>query len=306
MIGYKGFDKNFKCKDFQYEVGQTYKFDGKVEICECGFHFCDMPLAVFEFYSPANSRFALVEAVGNIINDDENKHKFCTDELKIIKELTLDELIAAVPKENVATNTGDCSAATNTGDCSAATNTGDHSAATNTGDFSVATNTGNCSAATNTGKYSATTNTGDFSAAMNTGGYSAATNTGDHSAATNTGDHSAATNTGFRSTATNTGFRSAATNTGDCSAATNTGDCSAATNTGDHSTANVSGKSSVALVTGRDSKAKGAIGCWLVLGEWNDNELADVQVFKVDGVNIKADTYYTLKDGHAVEAEEES
>ena len=234
MIGYKGFDKNFKCRGFQYEVGQTYKFDGELEICKCGFHFCDTPLAVFEFYSPADSRFALVEAVGNVVKGDENKHKFCTDELKIIKELTLDELIAAVPTKNAATNTGNCSAATNTGD---------RSTATNTGDFSVATNTGNCSAATNTGKYSATTNTGDLSAA------------------------------------------------------TNTGNCSAA---------NVSGKSSVALVTGRDSKAKGAIGCWLVLGEWNDNELADVQVFKVDGVNIKADTYYKLKDGHAVEAEEES
>ena len=229
MIGYKGFDKNFKCRDFQYEVGQTYKFDGEVEICECGFHFCDTPLAVLEFYPPANSRFALVEAVGIVISD--GKHKFCTDELKIIKELTLDELIAAVPKENIATNTGD------------------RSAATNTGYRSVATNTGDLSAATNTGRYSAATNTGDYSTA------------------------------------------------------TNTGDLSAATNTGDRSAAIVSGKSSVALVTGRDSKAKGAIGCWLVLGEWNDNELADVQVFKVDGVNIKANTYYTLKDGQAVEAE---
>ena len=256
MIGYKGFDKNFKCRDFQYEVGQTYKFDGEVEICECGFHFCDTPLAVLEFYPPANSRFALVEAVGIVISD--GKHKFCTDELKIIKELTLDELIAAVPKENIATNTGD------------------RSAATNTGYRSVATNTGDLSAATNTGRYSAATNTGDYSTATNTGDFSAATNTGDRSAATNTGDYSTATNTG---------------------------DLSAATNTGDRSAAIVSGKSSVALVTGRDSKAKGAIGCWLVLGEWNDNELADVQVFKVDGVNIKANTYYTLKDGQAVEAE---
>ena len=135
MIGYKGFDENFKCRGFQYEVGQTYKFDGKVEICECGFHFCDMPLAVFEFYPPADSRFALVEAVGNIVNDNGDKHKFCTDELKIIKELTLDELIAAVPKENVATNTGDYSTAT-----------------TNTGYRSAVTNTGNCSTATNTGE----------------------------------------------------------------------------------------------------------------------------------------------------------
>ena len=298
MIGYKGFDKNFKCKDFQYEVGQTYKFDGEVEICKRGFHFCDMPLAVFEFYPPADSRFALVEAVGNIVNDNGDKHKFCTDELKIIKELTLDELIAAVPKENVATNTGDYSTAT--------TNTGYRSAATNTGECSAATNTGNCSAATNTGDRSTATNTGNCSTATNTGDFSVATNTGNFSAATNTGGFSAVTNTGNCSTATNTGRYSAATSTGDCSAATNTGRHSAATNTGRHSAAIVSGKSSVALVTGRDSKAKGAIGCWLVLGEWRGDELADVQVFKVDDVNIKADTYYKLKGGRAVEVEEQA
>lgn len=57
------------------------------------------------------------------------------------------------------------------------------------------------------------------------------------------------------------------TNTGDCSAATNTGDLSAAINTGDCSAATVVGKDSVAIVTGRDGRARGALGCWIVLTE---------------------------------------
>ena len=88
--------------------------------------------------------------------------------------------------------------------------------------------------------------------------------------------------------------------------ATNTGDCSVATNTGDWSAAIVAGKNSVAVVTGYQSRAKGALGCWLVLSEWVENELSDVQAFKVDGKKIKPDTFYRLKGGRAVEADEES
>ena len=207
---------------------------------------------------------------------------------------------------SAATNTGYQSAATNTGDQSAATNTGHRSAATNTGDQSAATNTGYQSAATNTGNQSAATNTGDQSAATNTGDQSAATNTGHRSAATNTGNQSAATNTGHRSAATNTGDRSAATNTGYQSAATNTGHRSAATNTGYQSAAIVEGKESVAVSLGIQGKAKGALGCFLVLAEWKETpkEWVRVNVLStpVDGVTIRADTFYTAKDGEIIEA----
>ena len=115
----------------------------------------------------------------------------------------------------------------------------------------------------------------------NTGNYSAATNTGNYSAATNTGRYSAATNTGYQSAATNTGYQSAAT---------------------------VEGKDSIAIVTGYDSKAKGALGCWIVLterGGWNGNDyhIKEVKAFLVDGEIIKADTFYKLIDGEAVEVE---
>lgn len=102
-----------------------------------------------------------------------------------------------------------------------------------------------------------------------------------------------------------TGNRSAATNTGNCSAATNTGNCSAATNTGDHSAAEVGGKESIAIVTGRDGKAKGALGCWLVLTERDDDwHILGVKPVKVDGERIKADTWYKLIDGEFKEVVE--
>ena len=146
------------------------------------------------------------------------------------------------------------------------------------------------------------------SKSTNTGDQSAATNTGDQSAATNTGNRSAATNTGDQSAATNTGYRSAATNTGNQSAATNTGNQSAATNTGDQSAAIVEGKDSIAIITGYDSKAKGEIGCWIVLterGEWNGQTypILDVKAFKVDDDIIKSNTFYKLVNGKPIEVE---
>lgn len=86
----------------------------------------------------------------------------------------------------------------------------------------------------------------------------------------------------------------------------NTGDYSASTNTGNYSKADVSGKESVAAALGIESKAKGVLGCWLVLAEWAKDEnynwhRKDVQCFKVDGVTVKPDTWYKLKNGDLVE-----
>ena len=277
--GYKGFDKDLRCRGLQYEVGKEYEHEGQVKCCESGFHFCENALDVFGYYNPAGSRYCVVEGSG-VVDADEGTEdsKLCAGKLKVVREIGLremiDEAVDGIMKGVDWENDKEY-------------------------------NTGYKSAATNTGYYSAATNTGDYSAATNTGDYSAATNTGDYSAATNTGYYSAATNTGDYSAATNTGYQSAATNTGDYSAATNTGYKSAATNTGDYSSASVEGKESIAIVTGKDSVAKGAMGCWLVLterGEWNGETcpIKEVRAVKVDGVTVMPDTYYGLKNGEIV------
>lgn len=97
-------------------------------------------------------------------------------------------------------------------------------------------------------------------------------------------------------------------NTGNWSAATNTGDQSAATNTGNWSAASVSGKESVAIAIGYSSKAKGALGCFIVLAEYKETDseqhLVNVISAKVDGENIKPDTWYRCVDGQFVVCED--
>ncbi len=78
-----------------------------------------------------------------------------------------------------------------------------------------------------------------------------------------------------------------------------------ATNTGDWSAAAVEGKNSIAIVTGKDSKAKGALGCWLVLTERDsDWQILSVKAAKVDGDTVKADTWYKLVGGEFTECDD--
>ena len=278
--GYKGFDKNLRCREQQYEVGQEYEWP-EIKICQKGAHFCESPLDVFGYYPPVDSRYAEVESTGEEERHDEDS-KVCTSRLRISNEIRLSGLITAGVKFILDRVNWECKKESNTGDQSAATNTGYQSAATNTGDRSAATNTGDRSAATNTGYQSAATNTGDRSAATNTGTQSAATNTGTQSAATNTGYQSAATNTGSRSAATNTGTRSAA---------------------------EVTGNESIAICIGIEGKARGSLGCWLVLADWkvvrNDWCINEVKSVRVDGTEIKADVWYRLNGGKFLELEVE-
>ena len=123
MKAYKGFGKDLKCRDFQYEIGKEYT-EESASLCNSGFHACEFPLDCF----------------GAEIG------------LKGIIDASVKFILEKVNFDNdAATNTGDNSAATNTGYNSAATNTGDNSAATNTGAYSAATNTGRGGVAITTG-----------------------------------------------------------------------------------------------------------------------------------------------------------
>ncbi|EGO6398798.1 hypothetical protein IUZ04_004204 [Salmonella enterica] len=305
IVTFKGFNKDLKCRDFQFKIGKTFHHDGKVEACGSGFHACECPFDVFSYYPPAESRYAETISFGVIDREEIGDTKIASASITIKAELTLPQFIQRGIEWIWSKIDKSLEQQIMTGNQSAATNTGYRSAATNTGDWSAATNTGNQSAATNTGNQSAATNTGYQSAATNTGYRSAATNTGDWSAATNTGNRSAATNTGNQSAATNTGYQSAATNTGYQSAATNTGDQSAATNTGCQSAAEVSGSQSVAASLGIKGKSRASEGGAIVLCYRDKNgELIHIRASKVGENGIMPNTWYQLnEDGEFVECE---
>ncbi len=187
IVTFKGFNKDLKCRGFQFAIGETFHHDGKVEACGSGFHACECPFDVFSYYPPAESRYAETISFGITDSEEGGDTKIASSSITIKDELTLPQFIqrgiewiwSKIDKSlEQQIMCGNRSAATNTGYQSAATNTGDRSAATNTGNRSAATNTGDWSAATNTGYQSAATNTGDRSAAEVSGSQSVAASLG--------------------------------------------------------------------------------------------------------------------------------
>ena len=93
IVAYKGFNNDFSCLDFHYEVGNEYKLDGEVVVCKSGFHACEKPIDVFSYYElSSHTRYAIVELWGDVEYACDKK-KLCASCIKIVKELSLKEMI---------------------------------------------------------------------------------------------------------------------------------------------------------------------------------------------------------------------
>ena len=148
IIGYKGFNKDWKCRDFQYEVGKEYEYDGDIKLCDKGFHFCENPHDVLKYYSAGEGhKFAVVEA-SEVSEEREKDSKRVAKRLKIKAEISVFEICKIAVSaffENFGFKKKIESADTNNaGDCGAA-NAGDYGAA-NAGYYGAA-NAGDCGAA---------------------------------------------------------------------------------------------------------------------------------------------------------------
>ena len=125
-----------------------------------------------------------------------------------------------------------------------------------------------------------------------------------------TGICGASSATGDYGASSATGICGASSATGDYGASSATGDYGASSATGYKGASSADNSTAVAVAWGYESKAKGCIGAHIVCAEWkydnlnNDWFFVGAKMSIVDGVKIKADTYYTLRDGEFVEVEE--
>ena len=282
IIAYKAMDKNMQCRGKQYEVGKTYHED-KADCCHAGMHACENPLDVLHYYPLRDSpRFFEVECGGNVDKSGEDSKLACT-ELTVKGEVNFAGLVKATVnavfnrvKGKESFSSGDCSTAGSSGDCSTAGSSGYCSTAGSSGDCSTAGSSGDCSTAGSSG---------DYSTAGSSGYYSTAGSSGDCSTAGSSGDCSTAGSSGY------------------CSTAGSSGDYSTAAATGAYCRAQADGKDSIAVVNGACGKACGALGCYLVLTEYdNDGNMLWAKIAKVDGASVKENVWYTLKNGEFVEA----
>ena len=145
---------------------------------------------------------------------------------------------------------------------------------------------------------------GYSSTAGSSGDYSTAGSSGDYSTAGSSGNSSTAGSSGNYSTAGSSGDYSTAGSSGYSSTAGSSGNSSTAAATGAYCSAKAHGKDSIAVVNGVCGKACGALGCYLVLTEYDDDgNMLWAKMAKVDGAHIKENVWYTLKNGEFAEAE---
>ncbi|EBT1278420.1 hypothetical protein CIT83_21050 [Salmonella enterica] len=142
IVTFKGFNKDLKCRDFQFEIGKTFHHEGKVEACGSGFHACECPFDVFSYYPPAESRYAETISFGVTDHEEEGDTKIASSSITIKDELTLPQFIQRGIEWIWSKNDKSLEQQIMTGYRSAATNTGDRSAAEVSGSQSVAASLG--------------------------------------------------------------------------------------------------------------------------------------------------------------------
>ena len=276
IIAYKGFDKNLKCRDFQYEVGKEYEMDGDIKCCERGFHACESPLEVFDHYDMLNSRFAEVEQSGKI-DKEENTTKVCSSKIKVKAELKLADIInlgvewikdvtssAKLKKETDLNDNGNNSAQIGS--------SGDYAQIGSSGYYAQIGSSGYYAQIGSSGYSAQIGSSGDY-AQIGSSGYSAQIgSSGDYAKIGSSGDYAKIGSSGYYAQIESTG------------------------------------KHSVVMAAGNNSIAKAKIGSWITLAEWDCINGVWIPICvkteQVDGERIKADTFYKLVNGEFKEVEE--
>ena len=278
ITSYKGFDNNMKCRGFQYEVGKEYEMDGEIKCCNRGFHACKSPIEVWDYYDMLNSRFAEVEQSGKI-DEEEKSTKICSSHIKIKAELKLADII------NIGVEwLKDITSPSKIKADGALNDNGDRkNKIGSSGDYAKIGSSGD-SAKIGSSGYSAKIGSSGYYAKIGSSGYYAKIgSSGDYAKIGSSGDYAKIGSSG---------------------------DYAKIGSSGDYAKIDSTGEYSVIMCAGNSSRAKAKVGSWITLAEWkwSDEKKRDVPVCVkteyVDGVNIKADTWYQLRNGKFVEVEE--
>ena len=278
IISYKGFDKNMKCRGFQYEVGKEYEMEGEIKCCKRGFHACESPIEVWDYYDMLNSRYAEVEQSGKI-EKEENSTKVCSSHIKIKAELKFADII------NIGVEW--------LKDITSPSKVKTYGELNDNGDRRKQIGSSGDSAQIGSSGDSAKIGSSGYSAQIGSSGYSAKIgSSGDYAKIGSSGDSAKIGSSGYSAKIGSSG------------------DSAKIGSSGDYAKIDSTGEDSVIMCAGNNSKAKAKIGSWITLAEWkwSDEKKRDVPVCVkteyVDGENIKADTWYQLKNGKFVEVNE--
>ena len=305
---YKGFDKDLKCRGFQYEVGKEYELPKgeSVSVCSKGFHACESPLEVLDYYfmdGYANlSRFCEVEQSGEFSKEVDST-KVASSKIKIKKEITFADLINSGVewlKEKTSNDGGGDSAQicssgyrAKIGSCddfAQIGSSGDSAKIGSSGDCTQIGSSGDSAKIGSSGDYAQIGSSGDSSQIVSSGDSSQIGSSGDCAHIGSSGDCTQIASSGYSAKIGSLGDSAKIASSGECAQIVSSGDCAHIGSSGDNAriassgdTAKIgssgdyaqvdsTGEDSVIMCTGHNSWAKAKKGSWITLAEWYIDE----------------------------------
>lgn len=316
MKGYKGFDKDLKCRGKQYEIDKEFK-EEEANICKCGIHFCENPLDVLNYYPLIDencelNRFAEVESLDEVFTVDNKK--FCTKKLQIVEELDLKGLI------KVCFNFLFEKAKNNKDDKSILSVIESYSKISTSGNLIQFVSIGNDCKISSTGHHCKIVSTGDDCVISSCGCYNEILSSGDSSIISLDGHTNEILSTGCNCRIVLIGTSNKIVISGNYNKISTIGSSNKITIIGDHNEIIINGGENKVVIKGKnnicanigiDGIVKGVKGSWITLAEYkydynlNYHICVCVKSAQIDGEILKEDVWYTLKNGEFVEVEED-
>ncbi len=275
ITAYKMCEKDRTCRGFQYEVGQTYTHNGKVEVCRSGFHACKNPMDCCEYRDIAESRFAVVEQSGDIDRKEEDT-KAAARTITIKKELSLHEFIqhcvdwAMKNEEEKA-------------------------------DFSHQVSSGRGVSQISSGIYVHQASSGYNVSQISSGIYAHQASSGPGVRQASSGIYAHQTSAGIYAHQASSGPSARQASSGDYARHVSSGDGVRQISSGDYARHFALGSDSVIASSGNGARAKGCAGTWISLAEFDNGKCIGFAVGCVGSDGIKPDTWYVAKDGKLTE-----
>ena len=335
IIAYKGFNEDLSCRGFQYEIGKEYCLEGELELCANGFHACQNPLDVFDYYSMSlYTRYAMVELFGDVDFATDNK-KLCATNIRIVKEMSIDELVeigimSSLPKKDLESGNERSYSMMIASDACADIIYPKYEGASiaSCGNYALINSKNRWQCIASSGKLAKIDAFCDYSNISSSGisaritsvgliqnistsGYGSRVVSHGYEASVASADMAMIYSDGENADLYASGAESKIASRGDnaniCINSTHGYINSSGYNTRIMSAKNLSmiestGEKAVIMSAGHNTKARAKVGSWIVLTEYDNNrEVKCIKAEYVDGERIKGDTLYMLVDGEFVE-----
>jgi hypothetical protein len=275
--------------------------DGKIKVCNRGFHACESPFDVFDHYTMIDSRFCEVEQDGDISKEDRGT-KICSSKIKIKAELKLADMInlgvewlkEITSSEKIKTSirdnsSGDGAKIGSSGNCAQIGSSGDNAKISSSGHGAKIGSSGDNAQIGSSGNGTQIGSSG-YGVKIGSSGYGVKIGS--------SGDNAQIGSSGYGVKIGSSGYNVKIGSSGDGAKIGSSGYGAQIDSTGEDC---------VIMCAGINSVAKASKGSWITLSEWSYSEEKQrhipicVKTEFVDGEKIKADTYYSLKGGVFVE-----